>query len=255
VSLSGGSRDAVPTVAVTCRTWYFSLVTSPNAASRARPDGRSTRWAEHRLARRAELVDATLRAVRRHGAGVGMDEIAAEAGTSKTVLYRHFTDRSGLYLAVVESVDRLIAGDLERALSAVAAQEGGQSAALAAHPGPVIEAAVDSYLALVEKDPEVYRFVVSHPLLDRPIGDDPLTGLTGRIGDQLAEIIATALRHSGREAAAAGALAHGVVGLVRAAADHWLAAPDPLARDELTRQLSALIAGGLTAVLAPQEPA
>jgi AcrR family transcriptional regulator len=183
-----------------------------------------------------------------------MDEIAAEAGTSKTVLYRHFGDKAGLYLAVVESVDRLIAGDLERALASVAQDAGGQPAALVAHPEHVIEAAVGSYLALVEKDPEVYRFVVTHPLLDRPIGDDPLTGLTSRIGDQLAALIAAALTTSGRQAAAAGTLAHGVVGLVRAAADHWLANADPLPRGELTRQLSALIAGGLTAVLAPQEP-
>ena len=222
----------------------------PDAA--ARPDGRATRWAEHRQTRRVELVEATVRAVRRHGAGVGMDEIAAEAGTSKTVLYRHFGDKAGLYLAVVESVDRLIARDLDRALS-VPDVDGAAPAALAAHPQQVIEAAVDSYLSLVEKDPEVYRFVVTHPLLDRPIGDDPLTGVTGRIGDRLAALITAALAAGGREAAAAGALAHGVVGLVRAAADHWLRSPEPLPRQDLTHQISALIAGGLTAVLSPQE--
>ncbi|HEX3004366.1 MAG TPA: TetR/AcrR family transcriptional regulator [Angustibacter sp.] len=226
-------------------------MTSPDATASTRPDGRATRWAEHRLARRAELVEATLRAVRRHGASVGMDDIAAEAGTSKSVLYRHFGDKAGLYLAVVESVDRLIARDLDRALTTVAADD--QPDALIAHPEQVIEAAVDSYLTLVEKDPEVYRFVVTHPLLDRPMGDDPLTGLTSRIGDQLAALITAALAASGREAAAAGALAHGVVGLVRAAADHWLTAAAPLPRHDLTRQLSALIAGGLTAVLSPQE--
>ena len=226
-------------------------MTSPDATASTRPDGRATRWAEHRLARRAELVEATLRAVRHHGASVGMDDIAAEAGTSKSVLYRHFGDKAGLYLAVVESVDRLIARDLDRALTTVAADD--QPDALIAHPEQVIEAAVDSYLTLVEKDPEVYRFVVTHPLLDRPMGDDPLTGLTSRIGDQLAALITAALAASGREAAAAGALAHGVVGLVRAAADHWLTAAAPLPRHDLTRQLSALIAGGLTAVLSPQE--
>ena len=68
-------------------------------------DGRDTRWAQHRAQRRRELVEAALRAIRRHGPGVGMDEISAEAGTSKTVVYRHFRDRTGLYAAVVESVD------------------------------------------------------------------------------------------------------------------------------------------------------
>ena len=47
-----------------------------------------------------------------------MDEIAAEAGTSKTVLYRHFADRAGLYLAVVESVDRWSPATCSRALGA-----------------------------------------------------------------------------------------------------------------------------------------
>ena len=176
----------------------------------SRPDGRDTRWDEHRLARRGELVEATLRAVRRHGATVGMDEIAAEAGTSKTVVYRHFGDKAGLYLAVVESVDRLVAGDLERALGAA------QSPTQLARSDAMIRAAVDSYLSLVESDPEVYRFVVTHPLLDRPVGDDPVTGLTTRIGNQVADLIAAGLTGSGRDPAAAGALAHGVVGMVRA---------------------------------------
>jgi AcrR family transcriptional regulator len=214
-----------------------------DASGRSRPDGRDTRWAEHRLARRAELVEAALRAVRRHGAGVGMDEIAAEAGTSKTVLYRHFGDRAGLYLAVVDSVDRLIARDLERALGDDAPGAVGEPSS------QVIAAAVDAYLTLVEKDPEVYRFVVSHPLLDRPVGEDPVTGLTARIGDQLAGLISAALTAHGRDVAAAAALAHGVVGLVRAAADHWLTAAQDVPRDQLTLQLSTLIGGGLTAVL------
>ncbi len=63
-------------------------------------DGRTTRWAEHNAQRRRELVEATLRAIRRRGHGIGMDELAAEAGTSKTVFYRHFGDRAGLYAAM-----------------------------------------------------------------------------------------------------------------------------------------------------------
>ena len=68
-------------------------------------DGRDSRWERHREERRAALVDATIRAIRTHGAGVGMDDIAAEAGTSKTVIYRHFDDKAGLYRAVAERID------------------------------------------------------------------------------------------------------------------------------------------------------
>ena len=63
-------------------------------------DRRDSRWDEHRRTRREQLVQATLAAVGKHGAGVGMEEIAAEAGTSKTVVYRHFADRTELHAAV-----------------------------------------------------------------------------------------------------------------------------------------------------------
>ena len=43
---------------------------------------------------------------------MSLDEIAAEAGTSKTVLYRHFGDRTGLYVCVVESVHDYIRSNL-----------------------------------------------------------------------------------------------------------------------------------------------
>lgn len=65
-------------------------------------DRRRERWREHRQARRAELVEAAVRAIGRKGHDVGMDDIAAEAGISKPVLYRHFSDKSELYLAVGE---------------------------------------------------------------------------------------------------------------------------------------------------------
>ncbi|WP_240918016.1 TetR/AcrR family transcriptional regulator [Phycicoccus sp. HDW14] len=44
-----------------------------------------------------------------------MDEVAAAAGTSKTVVYRHFTDRAGLYAAVADRVDGTIIRGITRA--------------------------------------------------------------------------------------------------------------------------------------------
>src|SRR5690606_41434067 len=82
----------------------------------SRVDGRDSRWAQHRAQRRRELVDAALRAIRTHGPSVGMDDIASEAGTTKTVVYRHFGDRTGLYVTVVESVDQRILDSLSAAL-------------------------------------------------------------------------------------------------------------------------------------------
>ena len=49
-------------------------------------DGRDTRWDQHRADRRRALVSDALRAIRVSGPGVGMEEIAARAVTSKTVI-------------------------------------------------------------------------------------------------------------------------------------------------------------------------
>ena len=55
-----------------------------------------------RLERRAELLDAATRVVRREGPAASMDQIAAEAGISKPIVYRHFRDRDDLVAGVAQ---------------------------------------------------------------------------------------------------------------------------------------------------------
>lgn len=169
-------------------------------------DGRATRWTAHNAQRRHELVEATLRAIRKHGAGVGMDEIAAAAGTSKTVFYRHFGDRTGLYNAVVESVHAFILGNLSAPLAA-----GGS-------PSELVTELADAYLAVVEADIEIYRFVAHRPG-DSP---DPVLGITNRIGDAVAASFANWLLEQGQDPAPANTWGHGVTGFVWAVADRWI---------------------------------
>ena len=171
-----------------------------------------------------------------------MDEIATEAGTSKTVLYRHFGDKSELYLAVTESVHALILRDLKTTLAA-ASGSGGAPGVPDTTPRATIAAVVDAYLHLVEADPEVYRFVVTRPLLDRPVADDPNTGLVTLIGEQVADVLAA----NGHPAQVARTWGHGLVGMVRAAADHWIASTDRTPRADLVAQLTDLAWGGLSA--------
>ncbi len=207
------------------------------------PDGRSSRWDEHRLARRQELVEATLRAIRTHGAGVGMDEVAAAARTSKTVFYRHFTDRAGLYTAVAERVDATIIRDLTRA-AGDPAPEG---------PRAVVRGVIAAYLRLVADDPEVYRFIVNAPIVppgERPQGD-VAAGMTGRIAAHVADLVAGGLTGEG---AAPRMWGVAIVGMVRATADAWLAAGGAdggPSSDELADDLTALVWDGLSSVAVP----
>ena len=219
------------------------------AATGAQADGRSTRWEQHRATRRRELVEAAVRAIRLHGAMVGMDDIAAVAGTSKTVVYRHFTDRQGLYAAVCESVDALILRDLGRALGAA----GGDLTTVESSPRELIAAAIDSYLALVERDPEVYRFVVNAPILDSPADGDPASAVTSHIAATLATVLRSGLLEAGRDPRPAGVWAAGLVGMVRAAADQWLAGGDTqrATRSQLTDDLTDLAWSGLSSAWVP----
>ena len=203
-------------------------------------DRRDSRWDDHRRARREQLVEATLAAVEKYGAGVGMEEIAAEAGTSKTVVYRHFADRAELHLAVSA---RVVAELLPRLRHAI---EG------TTDPRQMVASAIETYLAFVEADPQVYRFVVQGvpPGQSGPAGDvNPIGSLSDVVAGQAATIISDALARAGHDTAAAEPWGHGLIGLVRSAADWWLRSPRPMPRDELAAHLTDLTWSGLAGVI------
>lgn len=185
-------------------------------------------------------MQAALRAISRHGPGVGVDEIATEAGTSKTALYRHFADKEQLYVAVAERVSSRILADL--ALAAASHER----------PRASLGAVVSTYLRLVADDPDVYWFVTHRPgSAASPGGPDPLAGLSSAVSTELAATITRRLTDAGIDASAAPAWAHGLVGMIRAATDHWMRerSADPGASpsaDELAAQLTALAWGGLS---------
>ncbi|MBC9823535.1 TetR/AcrR family transcriptional regulator [Terrabacter sp. MAHUQ-38] len=218
--------------------------------ARATPrDGRDARWERHREERRAALVDATIRAIRKHGAGVGMDDIAAEAGTSKTVIYRHFDDKAGLYRAVAARIDGRVVRNVGSAL-------GGTGTA----PGDtrdLVASTVDAYLALVESDTEVYRFVVNRPLVDLPLPDDPVGGTVDQVTDQLTGLLLASLRGNATEPSRARTWAIALVGSVRAVADDWLATPESerASRVAVVEALTDLAWHGLAPILSADEPA
>ncbi|GAA3176443.1 TetR/AcrR family transcriptional regulator [Blastococcus jejuensis] len=208
-------------------------------------DRRDSRWDEHRRERREQLVQATLAAVGKHGAGVGMEEIAAEAGTSKTVVYRHFADRAELYVAVCNRVASQLLPKLRTAIES------------SSRPREMVAAAIDTYLAFIEADPELYRFVV-HPQGQNgqfgPDKGDPMQNLSDLVGEQAAAAISVALHQAGGDPAAAAPWGHGVVGLVRSAADWWLRADRPMLRTELAAHLTDLAWAGLSGVVTSAPP-
>jgi AcrR family transcriptional regulator len=200
-------------------------------------DRRTSRWDAHRRSRRAELTDAAIAAIRTHGAGVGMDDVAAQARTSKTAVYRHFADRTELYVAVCARVAEVLLAQVRAAMDH------------AVGPRAKTAAAIAAYLRLIEHDPEVYRFVVHRPLVDRALDADPVADLVSLIGDEAAAVIGEQLSRTGADTSPAVPWGHGVVGMVRAAADSWLARPGGMSRDDLAAHLTDLAWAGLSGVV------
>src|SRR3954451_18409308 len=98
--------------------------------------------------RRAQLLAAADRVVQRDGSAASMNVIAAEAGITKPILYRHFRDKGGLYSALAaKHIDELL-----RRLRAALETRGGLEART--------RATVDAYLAAIEERPQIYRFLV-----------------------------------------------------------------------------------------------
>ena len=197
-------------------------------------DARRERWRAHRENRREEFVEATIRAVSKYGPDVGMDEIAAEAGVTKPVLYRHFTDKADLYVAVGGRGTDILMGKMVPAL---------------ADDGPIYERirrAVDVYVGFIDQYRELYRFLVLRP---NPVKHDLERRDKSKIAGVLSELLAAYLKLFRMDAAVAGPSAHGIVGLVQAAGDWWLDNPDEMSREQLTNHLTLLIWSGIDGVL------
>jgi AcrR family transcriptional regulator len=184
-----------------------------------------------RLDRRPELLDAATEAIRRFGPSASMTQIAAQAGITKPILYRHFGDRDGLVHALGERFSRELLAELQDALRAQA------------DPRDLLVHTIDTYIAFIERDPDVYRFLVQHVN-----GDDALIGFMQQVGQQVAVVVGEQLRAAGQDSGGAEPIAHGIVGMVHAAG-HWWVDHRTMPRARLVEYLTEVLWGGVAGLI------
>ncbi len=211
---------------------------------RRRPDGRRERWRAHRQARRQELIAAVIATVADRGAGIGVDDISSASGISKPTFYRYFADKADLFLAVGRTVAETVVADTTAAIDS------------ASTPRAMLAAGIDAYVASIEANPELYRFVVQHRVLNRSDAGDLLDDYATVVGLHAARVIGDYMRQAGFDAGAAEPWGFGIVGLVRAAVDRWLDQRRPISRSALVSYLTSLVWPGLARyAVGPAEPA
>jgi AcrR family transcriptional regulator len=180
-------------------------------------------------ARREELLDACVVAIRKHGPDVSMAELAETAGISRPILYDHFGDRAGVASALVQR----FAAEMVPAISAVFDEQ-----------VPLREAVakgINTFCVFVEKEPEVFRFMfeASEP------GPEP-GAMNSALGQMFAASFSASLFAVGRDPAMGEVWGHAMPGAVFAAVEWW-SATRSMPRKTLVGHLTSLVADAFEA--------
>ncbi len=160
-----------------------------------------------------------------------MEHVAARAGVSRPIIYRHLGDREGLAAAVAGEVATTLRAELQHALS---------------RPLPVrdvLVAAVDTFVGFLEREPEVYRFLLRGPA--RRSGE--VGSFLQQVSQDVAVVLGEQLRARGLDSGAAEPWAHGVVGLVHSAGDWWIERRS-MPRARLVEYVTSLLWSGLSVI-------
>ena len=174
-------------------------------------DGRKRRWRQHKVERRTELVDGALEAVRLRGSDISMDEIAAEIGVSKTVLYRYFVDKNDLTTAVMMRFTQTtlipnMAGALSANLNGFA----------------LTRLILQVYVETVASEPEPYRFVMANSSASKSkvVADSETI-----IARMLAVMLRRRMKEAGMDTGGGEGSTYLTIGGVQLAAHSWMSNP------------------------------
>jgi AcrR family transcriptional regulator len=191
-----------------------------------------------RAARRAGLVAAAFRAIARHGPGVSMEQIAAEAGITKPILYRHFGDKTGLVAAVTLRYLAELRGALAKVDPALGLRERTQRQ-------------FELGLAYLEKRPGLLHFI------DRQLGFRASETWQGEHVEGLVQIVRGLVAARGLDPRVARPWAHGIGGLIMGTVLEWLREREvsragALPREEMARAATALLFDGVERLIGDQ---
>lgn len=175
--------------------------------------------------RRADLLAAAERAIRRHGPSASMERIAEEAGVSKATLYDNFEGKHGLTDALVERYGA-------RILTQMAV---GLGEPRTVHE--VLRGGISVFVAVIEREFELYRFVLeaggTRTMLDESAA--PVAAMLGAV-----------MRQAGVDSGGAEVAARALLGGVFAAAEWW-AEHQSMSRADFVQYLDDLLWPGLAA--------
>jgi AcrR family transcriptional regulator len=162
--------------------------------------------------RREQLLDIGRRLFAERGLdGTSIEEIAAQAGVSKPVVYEHFGGKEGLYAVVVDR-------EVERLTTTTAMLFDGT------HTKAKFEAAAVGLLRYIEENADGFRILVRD---SSPGAGGTYGTLLADIAGQVEYIMADFLKSRGRDPKLAPMYSQMMVGMVAFTGQWWLDARKP----------------------------
>ncbi|HWW54319.1 MAG TPA: TetR/AcrR family transcriptional regulator [Acidimicrobiales bacterium] len=202
-------------------------------ALNTRGRGRPQRTSAERVAQRARLLDGAMSAIRRLGPDASIDQMAADAGVSKPVLYDEFGDKVGIAEAIAIEIAKAAEQTFIERLAADGTLDIGAGA----------RAAVEALVDLVTEEPELYQFLVrTIRASDRGLFDISLV----RALDSRVHSITGLLVPRG-DPELLSVLGHGTFGFVFAAVESWQRTQTP-SREKLVDAIVTIVVHGFQAV-------
>ncbi|MEV6774147.1 TetR/AcrR family transcriptional regulator [Nocardia sp. NPDC051030] len=196
-------------------------------------DARYDRWHTHRTSVRAELIEATIRAIDEHGPDLSIDDVVKTAGIPRPKLYRFFGDKVELLAAVSGRVQQLIVERVTPHLDPT---------------GPAREAirtALSAYVELVAERPNLFRFIVSSHVV-AAFGATRLIEEGRPLSDTVAGFFSAMLRRRGANGDHTQFVTDAMLGAIGLGVLRWLNDPVITAK-ELAEQLTSFAWGALSA--------
>jgi AcrR family transcriptional regulator len=199
---------------------------APGTGPATKKDGRQARWARHNEQRRQQIVSAAVELIGESepGAEVHVQQIAERAGVNRTVVYRYFTERADLDLAIQQAIiDHL----WERLMPAVS---------LEGTVPEMIDRIVGTYVDWAAAHPSL------HQAVDRDHGggavlEQAIDDLAADITQVISFLLAGVGTGVALDTDELDALVHGVIGAVFGAVRRWLHRPNRVLSPERLRDM------------------
>lgn len=185
---------------------------------------------------RAELVEATLRAIEEYGPELSIDDVVRTAEIPRPKLYRYFDDKDTLFAAVGGRVQELV---IERVvphfdLSGTALE--------------LVRSALTAYVDLVDERPNLFRFLVGSHFSD---GGSAARLIDGgrRLADVTVSVVATIVKSRDGNADHLEYFVDAVLGAVALGVLRWLNAPT-IDKHALVDELTVIVWAAVSATAA-----